>query len=54
MTTRTTERALGRDDGQTMAEFAMILGGVFLLVAATALVVGGAVNQLLQQAVNAF
>ena len=33
-----------RDDGQTMAEYALILVGVAVLVAGTAVLLGGAIN----------
>jgi len=41
------------DAGQTQAEYALLLAGVFLLAAAVVVAMGPAVNQLFQDAVDA-
>lgn len=47
------ERSPGLDDGQTQAEYALLLVGVFLIAAAAVLLTGPAVQQLFQAAVDA-
>ncbi|MFA7248138.1 MAG: Flp family type IVb pilin [Dehalococcoidia bacterium] len=43
-----------REDGQTMAEYGLILAGVFVLVAATVLAFGPALSGLFEQVIAEF
>ena len=42
------------DDGQTLAEYGLILGGIFLIAAAAMLLLGPTIDQLFQDAINVF
>ena len=46
--------AIATDDGQTMAEYGLILAGVFVIVAAALVLLGDPVHGLLQAVIAAF
>lgn len=45
---------LRRDDGQTMAEYGLILAGIAVIVMATVWLLGGAINTTFQSIVTQF
>ena len=47
-------QAARRDDGQTMAEYGLIMAGVFVLVAASVFVFGSALAELFQNILAEF